>query len=111
MLFLIILVLSVLCGFVLPWWVSAVVAFIAALIWGKKPVITFVAGFGGLFAAWTILALIKSLPNNNVLAGRVATLFHLPHWFFVLLVTALIGGLVGGLSALSGVLIKQALGK
>lgn len=111
MLFLIILILSVLCGFILPWWVGAVIAFIAALVWGKKPAITFVAGFGGLFVAWMILALIKSIPNNNMLATRVATLFHLPHWFFLLMVTAMIGGLVGGLAALSGVLVKQALGK
>jgi len=107
MLFLIILILSVICGFMLPWWAGAVIAFIAALVLGKKPAIAFVAGFGGLFVAWTILALIKSIPNNNILATRVAALFHLPHWFFVLLITAMIGGLFGGLSALSGVFVKQ----
>lgn len=111
MLFLIILILSVLCGFILPWWVGAIIAFVAAVIWGRKPVVTFVAGFGGLFMAWVILALIKSLPNNNVLASRVATLFHLPHWLFLLLVTAMIGGLVGGLAALSGALVKQVFGR
>lgn len=108
MLFLIILIVSVLCGFVLPWWMGAVIAFVAALMWGQKPAFTFVLGFGALFFAWVILALIKSLPNDNILASRVATLFHLPHWFFLLLVTAMIGGLVGGLSALSGVLVRQA---
>jgi hypothetical protein len=111
MLFLIILVVSILCGFVLPWWAGAVIAFIAALIWGKKTAVTFAAGFGGLFVAWVVLALIHTLPNNNILASRVATLFHLPHWFFLLFVTAMIGGLVGGLAALSGVLVGQVFRK
>ena len=56
MLFLIILIVSVLCGFILPWWVGALIAFVAALIWGQKPAVTFVAGFGGLFVAWVVLA-------------------------------------------------------
>jgi hypothetical protein len=55
--------------------------------------------------------LLKSLPNENILATRVAHLFQLPHWGLVLLVTVLIGGLVGGMSALSGVLVKRVFEK
>ncbi len=109
MLFLIILILSFISGFFLPWWLVAIMAFLAALFLGKTSRQSFWSGFGGVSAAWIILALLKSIPNDNMLAKRVAQLFQLPHWILILLVTALIGGLVGGLSALSGVLLKKAL--
>jgi hypothetical protein len=52
--------------------------------------------------AWIALALLKSFPNNHLLATRVAHVFHLPNWLLLLAVMAIIGGLAGGLSAVSG---------
>lgn len=112
MLFLIILVLSFAGSFFLPWWMVALIAFAAALIIGGKPGKGFLSGFGAIFIAWTALALMKSVPNENILAGRVVQLFPLPNnWIWVLLVTAVIGGIVGGMSALSGALLKRAFAK
>ncbi|HVV55066.1 MAG TPA: hypothetical protein VHC47_07075 [Mucilaginibacter sp.] len=111
MLFLLILVLTFVCGYFLPWWFAALIAFVIALLIGKKPGRTFLAGFAALFAAWVLMALIKSIPNDNILAGRVANLFHLPNWILLVLVTGIIGGLVGGMSALSGVLLRKALAR
>jgi hypothetical protein len=107
MLFLIIFILSIAGSFLLPWWAAAIIAFLAALYWGKTSGQAFLSGFLALFVGWLILALVKSLPNDNVLATRVSTLFHLPNWIFVLVITALIGGLVGGMAALSGLLVKN----
>lgn len=109
MLFFIILILSFFSGFFLPWWMVAVIAFFASLMFGKKSLKTFFSGFGGVAIAWAILALIKSIPNDHILATRVAKLFQLPHWSLILLVTAIVGGLVGGMAAWSGILLKKAL--
>lgn len=112
MLFVIILVLSFIGSYLLPWWAAALIAFLAALFIGGTSGKAFLSGFGAIFVLWMILALMKSLPNDNVLAGRVIQLFPLPHqWILLLLITALIGGLVGGLAALSGVLTKKAFSK
>ncbi len=111
MLFLIILLLTLASGFFLPWWAMAIIAFLAAMYLGKTSGRSFWGGFGGVFIAWGILALIKSIPNDNILAGRVAHLFHLSNWAFVVIVTALIGGLVGGMAALSGMLVKKVFQK
>jgi len=112
MLFLIILILSFICSYLLPWWVAAAIAFLAALFIGKTSGKTFWSGFGAIFVLWIILALMKSFPNDNILASRVIQLFPLPHqWVLLLFVTALIGGLVGGMAALSGVLTKRAFSK
>jgi hypothetical protein len=112
MLFLIILVLTFISGFILPWWVIALIAFIAAWFFGKSSGQAFLAGFGGVFIAWSILILLKTIPNDNILVNRVIQLFPLPHWWvLLLLISALIGGLVGGMAALSGTLMKNVFKK
>jgi uncharacterized membrane protein YhaH (DUF805 family) len=108
MLLLIILILSFASAYFLPWWMISVIAFAAAFFMGKTLGQSFWSGFGGVFIAWTIMALIKSIPNDNILATRAAHLFQLPNWILILLITALIGGLVGGMSALSGIVVKKA---
>lgn len=108
MLFLVILILSFASGYFLPWWVVAIAAFLAAFFMGKTSGQSFWSGFGAVFIVWTVLALFKSIPNDHILAKRVAQLFQLPNWILILLITAIIGGLVGGMSALSGVLVKRA---
>jgi hypothetical protein len=56
--------------------------------------------------------LFKSIPNDHILASRVVHLFLLPdNWIWLLAITAVIGGVVGGMSALSGVLLKRAFAK
>ena len=110
MLFLIILILSFISSYFLPWWTAAIIAFLAALIRGKTSGQSFWSGFGSIFILWMILALVKSIPNDNILAGRVVQLFPIPHhWILLLLITGLIGGVVGGMAALSGVLLKKLL--
>jgi hypothetical protein len=112
MLFLIILLLSFISSYFLPWWFVAVIAFLAAFFMGKSAVRPFLSGFAAVFVAWAVLALFKTLPNDNLLAKKVAVLFPLGgNWILLLLITAIIGGLVGGMSALSGALLKKAFDK
>ncbi|RYY32926.1 MAG: rhomboid family intramembrane serine protease [Sphingobacteriaceae bacterium] len=108
LLFAIILALTFVAGFILPWWACAIIAFVAGFVI-KTSGNAFLCGFSGVAIAWLGLALLKTLPNENVLAQRMANLFHLPHWLLILLVTVLIGGLVGGFAALTGALFRKAL--
>jgi hypothetical protein len=112
MLFLVILILSFFSSYLLPWWAVAIAAFLGAFFLGKSPGKSFLTGFAAVFVVWTVLALVKSIPNHHMLAGRVAQLFPIPHkWYVLMILTAFIGGLVGAMGALSGVLTKRALGK
>jgi len=111
MLFFIILILTFAGEYFLPWWIVAIAAFLPALFIGKTPARSFFAGFSAVFIVWAAMALFKTIPNDNMLAKRVATLMTLPNWILLLIVTALIGGLVGGMSALSGALVKRAFAK
>ncbi len=109
MLFIIILIISFAGGFFMPWWVAAIIAFVAAFFAAKTPAHAFWSGFAALVVVWMALALLKTIPNDHLLATRVAKLFGLPGWGYLLIVTCLIGGVVGGLSALSGLLVKKAI--
>ena len=111
MLFSIILLVAFLSGYVLPWWAPCIFTFVAAWLLGKTSGQAFWSGFSGLSIAWLALALLKSFPNEHVVASRVAQLFHLPHWLLLMAVTVIIGGLVGGMSALSGLLVKRVFAK
>ncbi|PWK64059.1 hypothetical protein LX99_05105 [Mucilaginibacter oryzae] len=107
MIFLIILISSFISSFFLPWWTSCIIAFFTAFLIGKTEKQAFWSGFFSQALVWLILIIISSLPNQFALAGRVSSLFHLPHWSFLVLLTILLGGVAGGLPSLSGFLIRQ----
>ena len=111
MLFLIILILTFASGYFLPWWVVAIAAFLSALIIGKTSRQAFWSGFLAVFIVWMVLALFKSVPNDHILATKIAHLFNLPGWGYILVITGIVGGLVAGFAALSGVLLKKAFDK
>ncbi|MBW4890584.1 hypothetical protein KXQ82_12685 [Mucilaginibacter sp. HMF5004] len=111
MLFFIILILTLIASCVLPWWAIVIISFLSAFFIAKTSRHAFWSGSFAIFIAWIIMALFKSVPNNYILAKRVADLFHLPHWILLLIVTAIIGGLVAGMSALSGYYLKKAFSK
>lgn len=104
-----ILTISVLCfivGSFAPWWIIAVVPFLVTLFAGVQPGKAFLAGFLGVGAYWKLLVLYRDLPNHHILSTRMAGLFHLPGPWAFLIVTVLIGALVGGLAAWAGSLLK-----
>jgi len=102
----IIIILSLLLQLLLPWWIVALVAFAGAWWKAKTAGHAFTSGFFAIFLLWIAMALIQSVPNENLLANRVGEMFRLPlgslNWAAMLLVTGIIGGLVGGISALAG---------
>jgi hypothetical protein len=90
-------------GFILevffPWWTIAIAAFIGGVAFNTR------ANFGAGFLAIVILWMVKALVIENAaaapLADRVAAIFML-HKPLLFVVTAFIGGLVGGFAAMTG---------
>ena len=109
MLFLVLLILSLASAPLLPWWCSAVLPFTISFFAAQNEKKSFLSGFAAYALGWTLLALSKSLPNGGLLARRIAVLMQLPHWTLVLALTAVIGGLLGGMGALSGLLVRKAI--
>ena len=99
--------LSSLTEFFLPWWTIAIVAFIVSLVFRIKPGLAFLSGFLGIVFFWLPDILFKDFSNNHILSHRMAKLFGLPNSMLFILVSVLVGSLVGGLAALSGSLMAK----
>jgi len=89
--------LSFISGLFLTWWAFVIVAFgISALI-PQRPLAAFLAGFLGLLLLWGGLALFIDAGNNHILSTRVAGVLPLQgSSTLLLLVTGIVGALVGG---------------
>lgn len=113
MLFLLIAIVSLILQLFLPWWVIAPVAFVFAAWKAQSAKNAFFTAFLAIFVLWTIAGLIHTLPNENILANRVASMLTLPSssfsWLIVLIISGVIGGLAAGFSALAGRYAKEAL--
>ena len=94
-------------GMYLPWWSIAPAAIIVALIIPQQPGRAFLAGFLGLFLLWMILAFYIDAKNDHILSVKVAELIiKKQSSTLLILMTALVGGLVGGFAALAGSFLR-----
>lgn len=96
---------------VLPWWVAMPVAFCLTLIFPLKPGRSFLsAGLGGLIA-FLLLSYLADRANEHLLSTRMAVLFQLPSYIFMLVLTALVGGITTGLGGWTGAALHRMLRK
>lgn len=103
----VIIVLAFLFQQFLPWWIIAPLSFIIGYALHNNGWQAFLSAFSGVFLLWAGYAFIIDRGNEQILSSRIAELFQLPNPTLLILITGLIGGLVAGLSALSGRLIKN----
>ena len=90
----------------LPWWIIAPICLIASFFLSSSKKQAFWSGFSGIFILWLVKILSLSLPNEHLLANKVGQVFMLPasdtNWIIMIFASSLIGGVVGGLSSLTG---------
>src|ERR1700677_4651296 len=98
---LLIALLSFVGGLFFPNWIIAPIAFVVSLVIPMRPLLAFLSGFTALFLMWGGLALAANLENKGILAPKIAWLLPLSGSpYALILVTALVGALVGGGGAL-----------
>ena len=88
----------------MPWWCIAIAAFAAG--YALKSKANFLAGLFGIALLWLIKAWMLDASASAPLTERVAAIFSLSKPL-LMVVTSLIGGLVGGLAAMSGAALKR----
>ena len=105
---LLIALLSFIGGLFLPWWTIAVAAFIVSALIPQQPLTAFFAGFLALFLLWGGMALGIDVANGSILSTRVAGILPLHDSSLALvLVTGLIGALVGGGGSLTAAYLQK----
>lgn len=111
MLILIIIVSCFIAQSFLPWWIIAPICLVAGYYFSKSNKQAFLSGFLGIFILWLIKILALSLPNEHLLANKISQVFMLPdnqyNWILIVLISSVIGGIVGGLSCLTGSSLKK----
>jgi hypothetical protein len=83
-----------------PWWSIVLVAAIVGSIFNEHAGKSFLFGFLGIFLLWGIAAYQIDVGNESILSTRVGEIFGTN----MILATALLGGLLGGMGALTGTL-------
>src|SRR3954467_8034814 len=101
------LLLTALSGYLfplfLPWWSFAITSFLIAVFIHQKPWKAFLAGFIALLLLWGIYAIVIDNANQHILSTKVAQILPFNGSFTALIImTALIGGLLSGMAALTG---------
>jgi hypothetical protein len=91
----------------LPWWIIAVVAFGVALWKASSGGNAFLSGFLAIVLVWTVMAGFIHIHTEGILSNKIAALFYLPSPLLLIIITAFIGGLVGGMAALSGFFVRK----
>jgi hypothetical protein len=79
------------------------VAFWKAHVGGQA----FLAGFLAIGGTWLGAALFWHFQTDGILSSRVAAMLTVNSPWILLAVTVLLGGMVGGVSALSGYLVRR----
>ena len=105
---LLIVILSFTLGLYLPWWSIAIAAFVVTAFIHLRPSASFLAGFIAIFILWLGIAAIIDMRNQHILSRKLAFLLPLGgNSFLLLLITALVGAIVGGSAALSGSYLRR----
>lgn len=100
--------LSFICSLYFEWWVIAIVAFVVSIIVKQKAWKAFLAGFVAIFLLWASLAEWMDSANGSLLSKKIASLLPLGgSSILLILITGLVGGLVGGFAALSGCYVRK----
>lgn len=94
-----------------PWWSVVICALVVAIGFDLNKITAFLGGFVAVSLLWMLVATIIDVKTNAILSNKIALLLGLQSTTSLILLTGMIGGIVGGLGALSGQQIRTLLKK
>ena len=101
--------LAFISGLFLPWWGIAITSLLVAVVVPQKAGKAFLSGLLGVFILWAGLAWWIDMKNQGLLSKKIASILPLGgSAILLILVTAIVGGLVGGFSAMSGSYLRSS---
>lgn len=102
--------ISLVAQLVLPWWSLAIVAFAVCFWHSPGGGRAFLYGFVGVALVWLGYALLIQLQTDGVFVGRMSELLFKSNTSVLpVLVTTVLGGIVGGVAGVAGHFVRQAL--
>lgn len=86
----------------LPWWTVGICAAAVAMGLPLNKFAAFLGGFTAISLLWMIAATVIDVRTNAILSAKIAPLLGFQSSITLILLTGWVGGMVGGMSALSG---------
>ncbi len=107
-----IMLLSFVATLFLPWYTPFIICFLVGLILSNYKGNNFIAGFLGIGIFWLGYALFLDISNEHILSSKIANLFSeslktVISSGVLVMITAFLGALLGGLSAMAGAMISD----
>ena len=96
------MLLAFLAQMILPWWIIILVCALVSFLLKWKTKTAFLLGFVSMFLLWAIQAFIIDQKNDGILSSKIGELFGGMNGILLILVTAFIGGILGGMGAQIG---------
>jgi len=93
------------------WWIFVIVVGSCGYFLPKEKSYSFAIGFVAIFLLWLGYAWFIDVQNQQLLSHRITLLFHLPNAFSLIVITSILGGIIGGLASWAGYNIKMAFQK
>jgi hypothetical protein len=91
----------------LPWWSIAIAALIVGYLFAQNGWKSFFAGLLGIAILWLTMSVYIDISTDSILTPRIAGLFPTKTVPLLMVITCLVGGLVGGFASLTGGLISH----
>jgi hypothetical protein len=96
----------------LPWWSIAVVAFLVGVWQSESALKSFTYGTAAVTLLWLIYAGYQNQQNGGLISEAMAQMLGgAISGTQLMIVTGLIGGIVGGVAAMTGTFFRQVLAK
>lgn len=93
---------------VMPWWIPALIgACITLLLPMRRNWQSFLAAGTGAALCYVLICCITDWDNGHILSRKMATLFHLPSYPFLIAVTALCGFITAGLGSWTAAALRR----
>ena len=103
-----VIILTLMMGYFFEWWTVAIAAFIGGAIFGKSSGETFVKGMIAVIIVWLLMVCYYHFSTQGILSNKIAQILPMGgNVGILIIVTVLIGGLVGGLGAMSGFFVRN----
>jgi hypothetical protein len=96
-------------GLFLDWWSIAIAAFVVAVCIPQRPSKALACGGLGIMLLWAGYSIFLNGRNDGLLASKIASVLPLGgNVALLIFVTSFIGGLIGGMAALTGSYLRRA---
>lgn len=103
-----IVLLGVLSQLLFPWWSIAIVAFYVGFWVYESPAKSFAYAMAAVTLLWLTYAMIQNSMNTGVISGSISNMLDGKLSVAQLTIfTGIIGGLVGGFSAMTGTMLRH----